>query len=105
MRWSIMGPHMTYHLGGGEGGIAHYLDHLGPRQERRWASLGSPKLTEDVKAAIVAGVEARVDRPLDRRARSAEGSAAGRDPAPQEQGSIVTRPVIVTAAPGTARDG
>jgi len=58
MRWSIMGPHMTYHLGGGEGGIAHYLDHLGPSQERRWATLGSPKLSEDVKAAIVAGVEA-----------------------------------------------
>lgn len=59
MRWSIMGPHMTYHLGGGEGGIAHYLDHLGPSQERRWATLGNPKLSEDVKAAIVAGVEAK----------------------------------------------
>ncbi len=58
LRWSIMGPHMTYHLGGGEGGIAHYLEHLGPSQERRWASLGSPNLTEDVKSAIVAGIEA-----------------------------------------------
>ncbi|KAB0269479.1 3-hydroxyacyl-CoA dehydrogenase NAD-binding domain-containing protein [Microvirga brassicacearum] len=58
LRWSIMGPHMTYHLGGGEGGIAHYLEHLGPSQERRWASLGEPRLTEDVKGAIVSGVEA-----------------------------------------------
>jgi carnitine 3-dehydrogenase len=57
LRWSIMGPHMTYHLGGGEGGISHYLDHLGPSQERRWESLGQPRLTENVKAAIVAGVE------------------------------------------------
>ncbi|WP_210495483.1 3-hydroxyacyl-CoA dehydrogenase NAD-binding domain-containing protein [Microvirga antarctica] len=58
LRWAIMGPHMTYHLGGGDGGIAHYLDHLGPSQERRWASLGSPTLTDGVKAAIVAGVDA-----------------------------------------------
>ena len=58
LRWAIMGPHLTYHLGGGEGGIRHYLDHLGPSQERRWASLGTPRLTENVKAAIVAGVDA-----------------------------------------------
>jgi 3-hydroxyacyl-CoA dehydrogenase len=56
LRWAVMGPHMTYHLGGGDGGIAHYLDHLGPSQERRWASLGQPSLTPDVKAAIFAGV-------------------------------------------------
>ncbi|MEH3146307.1 MAG: 3-hydroxyacyl-CoA dehydrogenase NAD-binding domain-containing protein [Methylobacterium frigidaeris] len=56
LRWALMGPHMTYHLGGGEGGIAHYLDHLGPSQERRWASLGAPALTPEVRAAIVAGI-------------------------------------------------
>ena len=58
LRWAAMGPHMTYHLGGGAGGIRHYLDHLGPSQERRWASLGTPRLSADVKAALVAGVEA-----------------------------------------------
>lgn len=57
LRWAIMGPHMTYHLGGGAGGIAHYLDHLGPSQERRWASLGTPRLTGEVKKAIVDGVQ------------------------------------------------
>ncbi|MDS1134986.1 3-hydroxyacyl-CoA dehydrogenase NAD-binding domain-containing protein [Nitratireductor indicus] len=57
LRWAIMGPHMTYHLGGGAGGIAHYLDHLGPSQERRWASLGTPQLNSEVKKAIVEGVE------------------------------------------------
>src|SRR3546814_1732666 len=40
LRWSIMGPHMTYHLGGGDGGIAHYLSHLGASQVRRWAEIG-----------------------------------------------------------------
>lgn len=58
LRWAAMGPHMTYHLGGGAGGIRHYLDHLGPSQERRWASLGTPSLTEAVKNRIVDGIEA-----------------------------------------------
>ncbi|MCW0234208.1 MAG: 3-hydroxyacyl-CoA dehydrogenase NAD-binding domain-containing protein [Ferrovibrio sp.] len=57
LRWSIQGAHMTYHLGGGEGGIRHYLDHLGPSQEKRWAALGSPSLTPEVKDMLVQGVE------------------------------------------------
>lgn len=58
LRWSIMGAHISYHLGGGPGGIRHYLDHLGPSQERRWTTLGHPSLTNDVRDAIVQGVEA-----------------------------------------------
>lgn len=56
LRWALMGPHMTYHLGGGDGGIEGYLAHLGPSQERRWASLGNPALDEAVKRRIVEGV-------------------------------------------------
>lgn len=58
LRWAVMGPHMLYHLGGGAGGLKAYLDHLGPAQERRWADLGEPSLSEAVKAALVAGVDA-----------------------------------------------
>lgn len=58
LRWSIQGAHMTYHLGGGDGGIRHYLDHLGPSQEKRWDSLGNPRLTPEVKDTIVRGVQA-----------------------------------------------
>jgi 3-hydroxyacyl-CoA dehydrogenase len=57
LRWSIQGAHLTYHLGGGDGGIRHYLDHLGPSQEKRWAALGNPSLTPEVKDMIVHGVE------------------------------------------------
>lgn len=57
LRWAIMGAHMLYHLGGGRGGIRHYLDQLGPSQERRWADLGNPSLTPDLVAAIIDGVE------------------------------------------------
>jgi len=58
LRWSVLGAHMAYHLGGGAGGMAGYLDHLGASQEKRWASLGNPSLTEDVREKLVAGVMA-----------------------------------------------
>lgn len=57
MRWAVQGTHLTYHLGGGSGGIRHYLDHLGPSQERRWASLGKVQLTADVKKLLIDGIE------------------------------------------------
>lgn len=56
LRWSVIGAHMAYHLGGGPGGIAHYLDHLGPSQERRWATLGTPSLTPEVRQLLVDGI-------------------------------------------------
>ncbi|APE45924.1 3-hydroxyacyl-CoA dehydrogenase (plasmid) [Sulfitobacter alexandrii] len=56
LRWSVLGAHMAYHLGGGPQGMAGYLDHLGPSQERRWASLGTPALTPEVRAALIDGV-------------------------------------------------
>ncbi|MCZ0735386.1 3-hydroxyacyl-CoA dehydrogenase NAD-binding domain-containing protein [Phreatobacter sp. AB_2022a] len=56
LRWAVVGPHMGYHLGGGDGGMASYLETLGPSQERRWASLGTPALTPEVRATLVAGI-------------------------------------------------
>lgn len=61
LRWSVLGAHMTYHLGGGAGGLSGYLDHLGPSQERRWADLGSPSLTPEVCKALVDGVAREAD--------------------------------------------
>ena len=58
LRWAVMGAHMTYHLGGGSGGMAHYLEHLGDSQEGRWSTLGTPRLTPELRAALIAGVEA-----------------------------------------------
>jgi carnitine 3-dehydrogenase len=56
LRWSVQGPHISYHLGGGVGGIAHYLEHLGPSQVKRWGDLGQPELSPNVCDALVAGV-------------------------------------------------
>lgn len=60
LRWAVNGAHLTYHLGGGAGGLRGYLDQLGPSQERRWADLGSPSLTTEVKDALVEGIEAEI---------------------------------------------
>lgn len=58
LRWSVIGAHMAYHLGGGQGGMEHYLKHLGPSQERRWATLGTPRLTAEVCKRLMEGVVA-----------------------------------------------
>lgn len=58
LRWSVVGAHLAYHLGGGPGGIGHYLAHLGPSQERRWQDLGQPRLDAPTQARLVAGVKA-----------------------------------------------
>ena len=38
--------------------MAHYLEHLGDSQEGRWRTLGTPQLTPELRAALIAGVEA-----------------------------------------------
>ena len=58
LRWALMGPFATYHLGGGAGGFRHYLEHLGPTQAARWADLGDPALDEESRAKLIAGVDA-----------------------------------------------
>jgi carnitine 3-dehydrogenase len=75
LRWSVVGSHMGYHLGGGPGGIEHYLSHLGPSQERRWATLGTPSLTPELCRLLIDGVAEEVA------GRSLEMLAAERDDA------------------------
>lgn len=61
LRWALMGPFVNLHLSGGEGGIRHVLDHLGPPMENWWADLGAPKITEELKQKLVAGVDAELN--------------------------------------------
>ncbi len=56
LRWSLLGPFLNQHLGGGEGGIQHHLDHLGPSMDEWWQDLYQTRLTEELKMTIVAGV-------------------------------------------------
>lgn len=56
LRWAIMGPSLTFHLGGGEGGMRHFIEHLGPAVESWWDDLGTPSLSPEVQEKLVAGV-------------------------------------------------
>ena len=58
LRWALMGQHMTFHLGGGEGGLAHFMHHLLPAVETWWDDLGSPNVTPELQAKLVEGVTA-----------------------------------------------
>lgn len=58
LRWAINGPFLTYHLGGGSGGIQQYLANLGDSQIYRWKSLGTPKVDEALVEYVIESVEA-----------------------------------------------
>ncbi|MDO8874918.1 MAG: 3-hydroxyacyl-CoA dehydrogenase NAD-binding domain-containing protein [Pseudolabrys sp.] len=56
LRWALMGPHLTFHLAGGEGGMPHFMSHLGPAVQTWMDDLGAPRLTAPVQKAIIDGV-------------------------------------------------
>ena len=43
LRWALMGPHLTFHMAGGEGGMAHFMSHIGPAIQTWMDDLGAPK--------------------------------------------------------------
>ena len=45
LRWPIFGPMLTFHLAGGQGGMAHMLDHFGPSLLSPWTRLVAAELT------------------------------------------------------------
>jgi 3-hydroxyacyl-CoA dehydrogenase len=61
LRWAAMGPHMTFHLGGGEGGITHMLHQFKPAFETWWASMTTPELSADTCRQIIEGVTAEAN--------------------------------------------
>ena len=68
LRWAIMGPVLTYHLGGGAGGLRYLMDHIGV--DTLWESLGQPAMTPELEERLIAGVEAETGgRPVPELAR------------------------------------
>lgn len=53
VRWATSGPFLSFHLGGGEGGLPHFVEHLGPPMERLWATLGAPSFDQATNELIV----------------------------------------------------
>jgi carnitine 3-dehydrogenase len=56
LRWGVMGPSLQWHLGGGAGGIKHFMDHLMDPLTAMIKTLGTPDVTPELKQTIVAGV-------------------------------------------------
>lgn len=58
LRWAAAGPFLTFHLGGGQGGLPHFLTHLGKGMEGMWGILGHPSFDEETVALLIDQVEA-----------------------------------------------
>src|SRR5262245_51216064 len=56
LRWGVMGPSLQWHLGGGEGGIKHFMDHLLPGMVQMWKVLGTPNVTPELQRTVADGV-------------------------------------------------
>lgn len=73
LRWALMGPNLTFHLGGGVGGLGHFLHHLAGPVSNWWADLGRPELTPEIRELLIEGVHAAMQ------GRTAEELARWRD--------------------------
>ncbi|GAB3200120.1 3-hydroxyacyl-CoA dehydrogenase NAD-binding domain-containing protein [Nocardioides hungaricus] len=60
LRWALLGPLVNQHLSGGAGGLAQVLEHLGPPAQEWMDDLGDVRLTPELAAALVAGVDAEL---------------------------------------------
>jgi 3-hydroxyacyl-CoA dehydrogenase len=56
LRWGCMGPSMQWHVGGGVGGIKHFMEHLMDPMAALMKGLGTPDITPELKQAVVEGV-------------------------------------------------
>lgn len=70
LRWGVMGPSLQWHLGGGSGGIKHFMEHLMDPLAGLWKALGNPEVTPALKQTIAEGVlKQAADRSVDQLAQ------------------------------------
>jgi carnitine 3-dehydrogenase len=56
LRWGVMGPSLQWHLGGGAGGIKHFMEHLMEPMAAGFEHLGNPDVTPELKTTITEAV-------------------------------------------------
>src|SRR5260221_4093403 len=56
LRWGVLGQSLQWHLGGGAGGIKHFMDHLMDPLQGMMKVLGTPQITPELKQTIIEGV-------------------------------------------------
>lgn len=58
IRWAFMGANLTLHLGGGAGGLASFIEHLGPAFATWWADMARwTQIPPAAAAKLVAGMQ------------------------------------------------
>src|SRR5262249_39701634 len=71
LRWGVMGPSLQWHLGGGAGGIKHFMEHLMPGLDQMIKTLKAPEVNDQLKQTIVDGVlQIAGDRSVDQLAQA-----------------------------------
>jgi len=66
LRWGVMGQSLQWHLGGGVGGIKHFMDHLMDPLQGMMKALGTPNITSELKQTVIDGVMREASgRPVD----------------------------------------
>jgi 3-hydroxyacyl-CoA dehydrogenase len=56
IRWGVMGPSLQWHVGGGQGGIQHFMEHLMDPLVGMMKALGTPEITPQLKQTVVDAV-------------------------------------------------
>lgn len=57
LRYALMGPLLIYHLGGGPGGVRHFIEHLHPAFQQWWQDMSTwTEIPEDAAGMIEQGV-------------------------------------------------
>jgi carnitine 3-dehydrogenase len=70
LRWGVMGPSLQWHVGGGAGGIGHFMEHLMGPLEGMMQTLGTPEVTTELKQRVADAVlEEAGGRPVEQLAR------------------------------------
>jgi 3-hydroxyacyl-CoA dehydrogenase len=57
LRWALLGPFLNLEVAGGDGGLAHVLQHLGPPMESWWSDLKPVHLTAEISEKAIAQVK------------------------------------------------
>lgn len=70
LRWGVMGPSLQWHVGGGAGGIGHFMEHLMGPLAGMMQTLGTPEVTTELKQRVADAVlEEAGGRPVEQLAR------------------------------------
>ena len=79
LRWGAMGPSLLFHLGGGEGGIQHFMEHLSGPMAALWKDLGAlTDFTLQIRQTVIDGVFSEANgRSLEELARERDNVLLG----------------------------